>query len=257
MKKTILIIAALTIIVISAKSQDSRVGIRFIPLNSQYLTNELLSQNPVGHSDDYYTRRFDSISIGIFGEKYFEKQGFLLRADMNFGNLKTQITENDISVSGNQSQKFEHSESYTQKYFNINLGIGTHVNWSKLTFTFGGYIPLTILPKGKIENMESNYINDVQTQYFYGTGTYKPTLGFGIGVFGGISTTILKHLSIGLEVAYQIEYLSREVTWHNEMNYYGTNPATHYVDETTRVRNYYTSKVKPSIVVAYAFGYKK
>jgi hypothetical protein len=256
MKKLVLVLV-LTTIILAGYAQDIKIGVRFNPLNSSYMTHELMNYTPNETNTNNVTNRFDSLTIGIFFEKYFAKQAFLIRVDMNYADMQISNSENISYITQWYNESRDYKEVNKQKYFNINLGIGTHINWSKLTFTFGAYVPFTFLSKGEQTRDVNYYEDNIKTQNTIGTGTYKPTMGIGIGAFGGVSTTILKHLSIGLDVSYQIEYLSRILTWHGETNYYGTNPYMTYADETMKMRNYFTSKVVPSIVIAYAFNCKK
>jgi hypothetical protein len=256
MKKLILVLV-LTTIIFAGYSQDIKIGVRFKPLNSSYMTDEYMSYSPSQTYTDKYKNRFDSLTIGIFFEKYFAKRGFLIRADVNYADLHTSYSDNSANINQWYNSSSDSYEDYKQKYLNINLGIGTHVDWKVLTFTVGAYVPFTILPKGEYTRDVTNYQDNVKTQNYKATAKYKSTLGIGIGVFGGVSTTLFKHLSIGLDISYDIQYLSRKATWHGETNYYGTNPYMTYTDESSKVRNYYTSKVVPSIVIAYAFSCKK
>lgn len=256
MKKLVLVLV-LTTIILSVYSQDMKIGIRFKPLNSSYTAYEMMSFNQGQSDNDKYKFRYDSLTIGIFFEKYFVKKGFLIRADVNYANMHISDVENSVTTNSWGTNSWDYADSYKQKYININLGIGTHVDWKVLTFTFGAYVPFTILPKGEYTRESTNYQDNVMTSQMTGTAKYKGTMGIGIGVFGGVSTTLFKHLSLGLDVNYEINYLSRTMTWHGETNYYGTNPYMTYADETSKVRNYYTSKVVPSIVIAYAFSCKK
>jgi hypothetical protein len=256
MKKIILAIA-LTTIILAGYGQDIKIGVRFNPLNSNYMTREYMNYTPNQSYTIDSKNRFDSLTVGIFFEKYFAKKAFLIRVDMNYADLQISESANTITSTQWYNQSNDYTETYKQKYFNINLGIGTHINWSKLIFTFGVHVPFTFLPKGKQTSDQNLYEDYIKTRNTNGNGTYKPTMGIGIGAFGGVSTTILKHLSIGLDVSYQIEYLSRNVTWHTETNYYQPNAYMTYSDEKQKVRNYFTSKLIPSIVIAYAFDCKK
>ena len=201
--------------------------------------------------------RFDSLTMGIFCEKYFAKKAFLIRVDINYADMNTFVNDTSTTVSTYQNTGNNQTDKLSQKFININLGIGTHVTWNKFIFTFGVYVPLTILPKGKVEGTDKNYSYGQLTNDTKYTGTYKPTLGFGIGAFGGVNIIILKHLSLGIDVAYHIEYLQRKLNQHNETHYYGTNAYMTYNDTSDNVRNYFTSKITPSIVIAYAFDVKK
>jgi hypothetical protein len=255
--KKIIFALVLTTIIMASYGQDIKIGLRFKPLNSNYQTYESMSFNQGQTSSDKYKSRFDSLTIGIFFEKYFAKKGFLIRADINYANLHTGGTENSVNTDQSFSSSEDYTESFKQKYVNINLGIGTHVDWKVITFTVGAYVPFTILPKGEYTRDDTYYQDYVKSSNSTGTAKYKAAMGIGIGAFGGVSTTILKHLSLGLDVTYQIEYLSRKLTWHSETNNYGTNPYMTYTDEKQKIRNYFTSKLVPSIVIAYAFDCKK
>jgi len=54
-------------------------------------------------------------------------------------------------------------------------------------FTYGVYIPLTIIPKGSINRESSEYYNGVMQSRTTCTGKYKNTLIYGIGTFAGLS----------------------------------------------------------------------
>jgi hypothetical protein len=257
MKKSLLLIVALTLIVINASCQDVKIGVRFKPLNSSYITHELMNYTPNQSSTYDSKNRFDSLTVGIFFEKYFAKKAFLIRVDVNYADMQISYSDKSSNINQWYNQSSDNAEVRKQKYFNINLGIGTHVNWSKFTFTFGAHIPFTFLPKGKQTLDENDYQDNIKTQNTKGTGTYKPTMGIGIGAFGGVSVTLLKHLSIGMDVSYQIEYLSRNITWHDETYHYQPTVYMTYSDEKQKFRNYFTSKIVPSIVIAYAFDCKK
>jgi hypothetical protein len=257
MKKTSLFLVAFAILIIRGNCQDFKVGIRFNPLNSQYWADELLIHGQSQFSQDKNVSRFDSLTIGIFVEKYFTKKAFLVRMDINYADLKILYLQNSNDVNPFNNSINEYTQVNKQKYININLGIGTHTNWNKFIFTFGIYVPFTIMDKGTITRDANSYSYGTLTQNTKCTGTYKPALGAGIGAFAGVNTIILKHLSIGLDVSYQIEYLSRKFTWHGETHYYGSNPYDNINDETSTERNYFTSKIMPSIVIAYAFDIKK
>jgi hypothetical protein len=256
MKKTIPTLLFVTII-LSCYSQDTKIGLRFKPLNSSYMTDEYMNYSPSQTLSGNYRSRFDSLTIGIFFEKFFSKKGFLIRADVNYANMHVSEVENTANLSHPLPTAEDYADSYKQKYININLGIGTHANLKVLFFTIGVYVPFTILPKGEYTREITYYQNNEKTSYMTGKANYKGTMGIGIGFFGGVSATLFKHLSIGLDINYEIDYFSRKLTWHSETNNYGANPYITYTDENIRMRNFFTSKVVPSIVIAYAFNAKK
>ena len=103
----------------------------------------------------------------------------------------------------------------------------------------------------------SNYNNGIIQSSTVCTGTYKSTLMYGIGTFTGLSTTILKHLSIGTEFTFQIQHLTRKLDWHGVTQNYGTYPSINVDDESLKFRNYFTSKIVPTIVIAYTFNSKR
>lgn len=256
MKKAVLF-AAFILSLTWVFGQDLKVGVRFKPLNSSYMSYELLDHFPSGLSSDDYKTKIDSLTIGVFAENYFENKSFLVRLDVNYARLNISDTYNSVTHNTWQDDSSLSTETYKQDYININLGIGTHVTWNKFIFTFGIYVPLTFLPEGKVTKDASNYSNGQLMNIIKNSGSYKPTVGAGIGAFAGISTVILKHLSIGLDVSYDIQFLSRKLTWHGEKYYYNPSSYMTYGDETFRARNYFTSKIIPSIVIAYAFNAKK
>jgi hypothetical protein len=257
MKKTFLFIVSFAFYAMLANSQNFKVGVRFNPLNSQYWVHELMVHDQEYFEQDKSVSQFDSLTMGIFLENYFSKKAFLVRLDINYADMKILETDNEISTGQSQPEIYDYAQVYKQKYININLGIGTHVDWSRFIFSFGIYVPFTILPEGEITRDVSYYYSGTLTQNTKCTGTYKPALGVGVGSFAGVNTIILKHISLGLDVSYQIEYLTRKLIWHGETYYYGYNPHMNYVDETEKIRNYFTSKLLPSIVIAYAFDFKK
>ncbi len=257
MKKNLLLFALVILLAISANGQDFKIGVRFTPLNSQYMTGELLSYNRTVTNFTKSTNRFDSLTMGIFCEKYFTKKAFLLRMDINYADMCTNVSDSQNYVSSTQNYSNFESEKLSQKCININLGIGTHVNWNKFIFTFGVYVPLTILPRGKGEGGYTYYSATTLSNKSTYTTDYKPTMAFGIGAFGGVSVIILKHLSLGIDVAYHIQYLSRKQSTYTENYYYTGNPYMTYSDQHDKIRNYYTSKIIPSIVIAYCFDVKK
>lgn len=256
MKKTVVTLL-LTTFILAALAQDFKIGLRFKPLNSSYTTHEMMNYTPNQTSNDNTSGRFDSLTLGIFFEKYFAKKAFLIRVDMNYADMQICETENSSDITQWYIESRDYSQVYKQKFFNINLGIGTHVSWKVFTFTFGAYVPFTILPKGTITRDVNYYEDNIKTQSTHCNATYKPTLGIGIGAFGGVNITILKHLSLGIDVSYDIQYLSRTLTWHGETNYYQNTPYMTFADEKEKVRNFYTSKLVPSIVIAWAFDCRK
>lgn len=253
MKKLIAVLV-LTTIIFTGYSQDMKIGLRLKPLNASYLAGEYLNYSPSQNITSNYKFRYDSITVGIFFEKYFDKKGFLIRADINYANLHISEVENSSNSNHPIPTGQDYADSYKQKFININLGIGTHANLKALIFTIGVYVPFTILPKGEQTLEHTDYLNNQKTSYMTGKANYKGTMGIGLGFFGGVSATLFKHLSIGLDINYEINYLSRKLTWHSETTNYGVNPFTIYNDETIKSRTLFTSKVIPSIVIAYAFN---
>ncbi len=257
MKKHFLLCALVTLLAISVHGQDFKIGLRFTPLNSQYMTTELLSYNRTVTNFTTNTNRFDSLTMGIFCEKYFTKKAFLVRMDINYADMCAYASDSQNYVSTSSNYSDFHSDKLSQKFININLGIGTHVTWSKFIFTFGVYVPLTILPRGKAEGVDTYYSAATLSDKATYKTDYKPTMAFGIGAFGGVSVIILKHLSLGIDVAYHIQYLSRKNSTYNEHYFYTGNPYMTYSNEHSQIRNYYTSKIVPTIVIAYCFDVKK
>jgi hypothetical protein len=257
MKKSVLLLVFIATFVAFANGQDFKLGVRFKPLNSQYQTDESFSINSSSTSTDKYKYRFDSLTMGIFFEKYFPQKSFLIRADINYADLTNSDIEKTSDDQGTYHNAEDYSQVFKQKYINISLGLGTHVNWSKFTFTFGAYVPFTILPKGSQTRDINYYTNYVLTQSTTGKGTIKASMGIGIGAFAGVNIIIFKHLSIGMDVNYDIQYVSRKTSWHGQTQYFSGSPSLSSTDETLTTRNYYTSKLIPSIAISYAFDAKK
>lgn len=257
MKKLGAILAIIILTIFSSSAQDIKTGIRFTPLNSNYFMDDLMYYDEDMFFQGYYESRFDSLTIGIFCEKYISSKSFLLRFDFSYANMKIAENDDETQTYNSNTQVFEYSQIEEQNFFNVNLGIGNSISVSKLCFTFGIYFPVTILPKGSITRDVSEYYNGVLEQKTTCTGKYDHTIGFGIGSFAGVSTNLLKHLSIGMDFTYQIQYLSRKLDWHGETWYYGGTPYMTYADEKLKFRNFFTSGVIPSIKLAYAFDWKK
>lgn len=257
MKKLGAILAVFILTIFSSSAQDFKTGIRFTPLNSEYFMADVMDYD--GDMFDHITieNRFDSLTIGVFCEKYISSKSFLLRVDFSYADMKIVEKDDEIQTYNSNTQIFEYSQIEEQKFYNVNLGIGNLISVNKLFFTFGIYFPVTILPKGSITRDVSEYYNSVLEQKTTCTGTYDNTFGFGIGSFAGVSTNLLNHISIGMDFTYQIQYLSRKLDWHGETWYYDGTPYMTYADEKLKFRNFFTSRVIPSIKIAYTFNCKK
>ena len=199
MRKNILLAFAFSIASFFAIGQNFKIGLQFTPFNSEYYLDDVFdnSNNNSWFYHDVIESRNDSITIGIFSEKYFEAKSFLIRLNFNYASLNKLYKENDLytdnSVPSTSTYNYEQTEK--QKYYNFNLGIGDRVSLKKFVFSFGVYVPLTILPKGEITRDVKSYDDQVLQSKTECIGTYKGTLGYGIGSFAGINTTILKHFS--------------------------------------------------------------
>ena len=256
MKRNSLLIIVI-IISIKAHCQDYKIGIRFSPMNGAYMSDDGTALNQGVTDNNYAVTGNDSLTIGLFAEKYFAGKSFFLRADINYVAMNITTTNNMSSHDPFQDNSSEYTQTETQKILNINLGVGTHAAWNQFNFNFGVFVPLNILPEGKIKRTANQFTNSTLTQSSTGDGTYKPALGLGIGSFIGLNTIIAKHISLGMDISYKIEYLSRDLKWHGETNVLGSNPYTTSADENITIRNYYSSKLIPSIGIAYTFDCKK
>lgn len=256
--KTVTIIISITFFaILTSFGQDVKTGIRVTPLNSNYFMDDIMHYDEDMSYDINYESRFDSLTIGVFCEKYFSSKSFLLRFDFSYANMKIVETDNEIQTYNSDVQINNFSQIEEQKFFNFSLGIGNSISVSKLNFIFGVYVPVTVLPKGSITRDIEEYYNSVLEQKTECTGKFKQTVGFGIGSFAGISTNLFKHISVGMDFTYQIQCLSRKLDWHGETWYYSGTPYMTYTDEDVEFRNFFTSKLIPSIKIAYAFDWKK
>lgn len=221
MKKLVFIFSILLISKFSG-AQSFKAGIRFMPLDSYYYMHDLMDIHQNSSFSDNIEFRNDSLTIGIFIEKYFIKKSFLARLDFNFANLNLSESESSIETYNNGTYVFEYAQNETQKFYNLNLGIGNRIELSKFLISFGIFVPLTYLPEGNITRDVSQISNGVLESVTTCSGKYAPALGYGIGSFAGVSTVILKHLSLGADFTYQIQYLSRKLDWHGETQYYSS-----------------------------------
>lgn len=257
MKRMVMVTFGLLLMLGVSKAQDSRIGVRFIPLNSSYMVDQVANYAPNETMNDKTTDRFDSLAIGIFYEKYFKSKSFLIKVDINYADMTVAQTSKQSQINMSYTSSDEYSQVQKQKFINVNLGLGSRVSWNRFDFSFGTFIPLTILPKGTLTREIDSYDTGFSTssRHTECSGTFKPALGVGIGAFAGVSTVILKHVSLGIDFTYQINYLARDFTWHGETWYYQPTAYMTYSDEKHSFRNFSTSRFVPSISVAYAFGY--
>lgn len=257
MKKTIFVTAIFVFAVLLASAQDYNIGIRLTPLNSASMIDNMTGSSQGFPMTGYMENRIDSLTAGLSFQKYLKKAGLLLKADISYASYKASYIVNQTSSGGSTVQSMSQSQSEFQKCYNVNLGLGNRLAFGKFIFSFGGYIPFTILPKGSITRKESETDNGVLQMNTDCTGTYKGTLMFGIGSFADISTTLLKHLTIGVDFTYQIQYLSRNLDWTGTTTDYTSMPPVTDVDhEKVKIKSYYTSKITPSLLIEYTFDGK-
>jgi len=218
---------------------------------------EAQSFYPQMSNDAEESFRFDSLNVGIFVENYFPQLHFMVRLDINYADMVIREIDNSTEVYNSILYVDEYQQAQKQKFINFNPGIGTIARWKNFTFNFGVYVPLTYLPKGKITRDILHSTNGAVSSRTHCEGTYKGTIGFGIGSFAGVEATILKHFSFGIDLHYHITYLKRELDWYGETNYYSPSAYMTYTDETYTEENITTSRIIPSIVIAYRFDIKK
>jgi hypothetical protein len=204
-----------------------------------------------------YENRNDSLTLGITAEKYFADDSYLLRFDFSYANMNLVYSESTASNDGTNLNTSDYSQTEKQKFYNFNMGIGNKVAFNKFNFSFGVYIPLTFVPKGEIIRDVKSYNNGTLMQKTYCTGTYKSTMAYGIGTFAEINTTLFRHISVGADFTYQLQHLSRKLDWHGEFTDYSGTPYTSTDEETLKFKNFFTSRIIPSIVISYTFDCKK
>jgi hypothetical protein len=252
MKKIILVLIFLQIAYF-ANSQDYRIGLRFSPLQSQYVADSYTRIQSVGGTTTHdEIDRVDSLGLTFFCDKYLSSKDFFLRAEFSFGKI---AYENSYNNSFDQSST-KSQEEVNQWIYNLNLGIGTRTQINKFKFYFGSYIPISFLPNGEQIQKTENYYSGVLTGTSLGTGKLRPSFGIGIGAFAGITTSINNRVTLGVDLNYQFAYIYHKVDWHYENYSYGSNPASNITDEKRTYRNFYTSKITPSITIAYIFNSK-